>query len=163
MVGIDALGEFCRNYEEYIYPNETDNQTKTPLLFAASNTELRVLDVCSEPWNELEVLRVKDKILRARRDPSFKKRILEKYNAQCIICGSKELSILQAAHICAVQFGGDDSTDNGVCLCANHHLLYDDDLLDIQWENGTFSCCSEIEQQMPWYKEAEKRGFKLCK
>lgn len=130
-------------------------------MFAAENVKLQVLNLSTTPNCADEVLRTRDRITRARRDPTFRKRVLGQTDAHCLICGTTERAILQAVHVQDVQYGGDDSTDNGICLCANHHLLYDRGLLDINWEEDTFSCSSSLEQRMSWYKEAGARGFKL--
>ena len=62
---------------------------------------------------------------RVFRDSSFRDRVLKAHNNQCAICGESIEEVLQAAHIIAVKDGGSDDTENGICLCANHHLMYD--------------------------------------
>ena len=98
---------------------------------------------------------------RAKRDPRFRNLILKKYNYTCIVCGSSETDILQAAHIKSVANGGLDSLENGYCLCANHHLLFDAKKLSIDLKNKTFNCKNTTEINSSWYIDAKKRGFKL--
>ena len=44
------------------------------------------------------------------------------------MCGITVEEVLQAAHIKAVKDGGNDDVENGIVLCANHHLMYDSGL-----------------------------------
>lgn len=146
------LFEFCENYEEYIYPSEEDLKYRK-YLFALPNSQ-KIIELTSNQDNYAEVIRERDRVSRARRDPDFRDRVLKKYNYTCIVCGCKEPAILEAAHIKGVAEGGDDSTDNGMCLCRNHHKLYDAALLDVDFINKKFSCKSGTEKEMAWYKEA---------
>ncbi|PWQ97973.1 phosphorothioated DNA-binding restriction endonuclease [Leucothrix pacifica] len=67
---------------------------------------------------------------RPKRDPGFRKRILEAYNYKCAIC---DFSIflenspvaLEAAHIKWFQAKGPDVEMNGLALCSLHHKLLD--------------------------------------
>lgn len=76
-----------------------------------------------------------------------------------IVCGCKEVNMLQAAHIISVALKGSDDISNGYCLCANHHLLFDAGKLNIDIENGIYNYTDDISD--PWKKEGEKRNFKL--
>ena len=66
---------------------------------------------------------------RWERDSLFRKAVLAEYDNKCAICRCSEPKILQAAHIIAVSEGGNDDPKNGICLCANHHLMYDNELI----------------------------------
>lgn len=70
---------------------------------------------------------------------------------KCAICRCSEPKILQAAHIIAVSEGGNDGPENGICLCANHHLMYDNELIKIDFENLTLSDVAPTVKSMPWY------------
>lgn len=67
---------------------------------------------------------------KAKRDPRFRKRILEAYEYRCAIC---DFSVrmentpiaLEAAHIKWFQAGGPDVEANGLALCSLHHKLLD--------------------------------------
>jgi len=59
----------------------------------------------------------------AKRDPSFREKILEADYYECVICGSEEN--LEAAHVKARGAGGvasRDTVENGITLCAKCHL-----------------------------------------
>jgi putative restriction endonuclease len=66
----------------------------------------------------------------ARRDPSFRERVLRAYEYRCCVC-SYDLRLagqvvgLEAAHIKWLQAGGPDVEPNGLALCALHHKLFD--------------------------------------
>jgi putative restriction endonuclease len=66
----------------------------------------------------------------ARRDPSFRERVLRAYEYRCCICGF-DLRIgnmtagLEAAHIKWFQAKGPDVEQNGLALCALHHKVFD--------------------------------------
>lgn len=67
---------------------------------------------------------------KAKRDPAFRRRIMEAYEHRCAIC---DFSVrmentpiaLEAAHIKWFQVGGPDIETNGLALCALHHKLLD--------------------------------------
>ena len=60
-----------------------------------------------------------------------------------------------------MELGGSDNVENGLCLCANHHLLFDAGLLEMNFETKTFICNSDSEKKMAWYVFADKNGRKL--
>lgn len=102
-----------------------------------------------------------DEVNRWRRDPKFREHVLQKYNSTCIVCGNRDTHILEAAHIMAVGEGGNDNVDNGICLCANHHKMYDAALINIDLEEGTFQYNGDISLHTTWYSEAQNQGFQL--
>lgn len=159
-IGKDALYEFCINFDYYLTPNTSDSEFRSPALYVSDKDELEKLEAGGNVPISFTA-RVKDNISRLRRDSTFRKRVLQDYGKRCIICGCTEEKILEAAHIVDVQYDNDDTTGNGMCLCCNHHKLYDSGLLSIDWKNGIFSCSSEPEQSMPWYITAREREFKL--
>ena len=69
-------------------------------------------------------------MIRHRRDPNFRPRILKAYEFQCAVCGfnvrlGQKLVALEAAHIKWHHYGGPDLETNGVALCSLHHKLFD--------------------------------------
>jgi putative restriction endonuclease len=77
-----------------------------------------------------------------RKQNTFRKLVLEAYNNQCTICGIKESKILRAAHIIPVAKGGSDEIKNGLCLCTNHEIAYDQGLIKITMD-GDIELCSD--------------------
>ena len=156
------LLDFCQNYENYIYPSEEDLKHRQYLFALPNDSQIKELTSNSDSY--MKVSREREKLSRLRRNPAFRDIILRKYNYTCVICGCKEQSILEAAHIKGVAEGGDDSENNGICLCKNHHGLYDAGLLHIDLINGFFECTSDQEKNMPWYINAQERNCSLfCK
>lgn len=64
----------------------------------------------------------------ALRNINFRDRILKIYDHTCVICGL-QLSLVEAAHIVPVSEGGTDELTNGIALCSNHHLAFDNNLI----------------------------------
>ena len=159
IVGKSALFEFCQHYDEYLIPTMDNIPKGKRCLYARANGELQEIDGSDERLPK--IFREIDVATRARRSPQFRSEVLKRWGNRCIICGEKEVKILEAAHVESVKAGGSDDPRNGYCLCANHHKMYDAALLDIDLESKKFRCNSEAAKDMPWYKEAEQQGFKL--
>jgi len=72
----------------------------------------------------------RETVVRRRRDPRFRERVLTAYQHRCSVCGL-DVRIngnsvgLEAAHIKWHQAGGPDVEGNGLALCALHHKLFD--------------------------------------
>jgi len=67
---------------------------------------------------------------RRKRDSAFRDKIMQAYSYRCALCGYgirlKDATIgLEAAHIKWHQAGGPDIEQNGLALCATHHVLFD--------------------------------------
>lgn len=76
---------------------------------------------------------------RAKRDPTFRRRVLEVYDYRCAICNfsvrmENTPIALEAAHIKWFQAGGPDIESNGLALCSLHHKLLDRGALAISNE-----------------------------
>lgn len=73
---------------------------------------------------------VRELVSRRRRDPGFRRAVLEAYGERCAVCGydltlgGRTLGI-EAAHIRWHQARGPDGVDNGLALCSQHHKLFD--------------------------------------
>lgn len=64
-----------------------------------------------------------------RRDPRFRKIVLDAYAKTCCIC-NRQLGLIEAAHI--IPHSEENSLDhisNGLAMCIEHHRLYDSGLL----------------------------------
>lgn len=65
-----------------------------------------------------------------KRDPNFRREVLNAYNGKCAICGfdariNDDLFALEAAHIKWKQFNGPCDVNNGLALCSIHHKALD--------------------------------------
>ena len=149
LVGKDYLLEFCRNYEDYMIPDACTIPNGKTCLFALSDSEIEKMS--PEECNKGTFVREKESVKRAKRDARFRQNVLEHWNHQCIICGIKEENVLEAAHKESVKAGGTDDAQNGYCLCANHHKMYDSGLLDIDEVENTFTYNGETYKIKPCY------------
>jgi putative restriction endonuclease len=69
-----------------------------------------------------------------RKQAKFREIVLEAYASQCAVCSVNNPELLRAAHIIPVVDGGDDSINNGICLCVNHEIAFDRGILIITTE-----------------------------
>lgn len=121
-------------FAEYVRQREILHQ------FAENETELRALEAAtaeeSVPADMLQHLSTERQIViqtiaRRLREPSFRTRVLSAYAHHCAIC-DLQLELLEAAHIIPVKSEeSNDSTPNGIALCALHHKAYDRGLLGV--------------------------------
>lgn len=70
-------------------------------------------------------------VAKQLRDTGFSDRVLTVYGRRCAIC-AVQLRILDAAHIVPAAKTGDDSTSNGLALCASHHRAFDRSLVTVR-------------------------------
>lgn len=86
-----------------------------------------------------------------KRMQCFRKKVLFRYGYQCAVCRCREERLLQAAHIVAVSDGGPDDEENGICLCANHHIMFDNGLINIDHARKTLISVAASVRDMAWY------------
>ena len=60
---------------------------------------------------------------------------------------------MEATHIKAVNENGMDVPENGICLCRNHHKMFDSDLIKINFDTQELSFVDSKVKQMAWYNE----------
>ena len=108
-------------------------------------------DIPKELLNEKS--RTRKDISVWNRNVRFRKLILESYRNQCAICRCNEPKILEAAHIKPVQKKGLDTKENGVCLCRNHHKMFDEELIKINFKTLELEYVSDTVKEMSWYEE----------
>lgn len=97
------------------------------------------------------------------RSQKFRNKVLEAYGNQCAVCRCKEAKLLEAAHIKAVADGGKDDVENGICLCANHHLMLDAKLIKIDYKKMKLSYVSDSVKNMPWYDAFIQNGGNIVR
>lgn len=56
--------------------------------------------------------------------------LYERFGGRCIICGFDE--VVEVHHINPRKIGGDDSPENLILLCPNHHALADQGMLSVK-------------------------------
>lgn len=155
----EFLQTFCKNWRSYLKPdsNEKDYKPNQVLWFDKYLLEPMIWEDYCKSNKELVqrdkeiVTREREIVSRNRRESSFRKRVLEKYNYQCCICRCSIEQLLEAAHIQAVSEKGDDSSENGILLCRNHHKMVDEGMIKIHGDK--LEVCDERVKEMPWYKD----------
>lgn len=148
---------FFSHIDEYMHFNQYDldpsGKTVDKSVFACENEE----------YADDERKRYSSQKLQRRTE--FSKKVMEAYDYQCAICRCNLREVLQAAHLHGYEVSATDLSadkpENGIALCANHHLMYDSELIDINIHKGTISINDDRIKQMPWYSEFYKNGFKL--
>lgn len=73
---------------------------------------------------------VMETVTRRRRDPEFRRKVLDAYGYRCAVCGLdlrlRNVTVgIEAAHIRWHQAGGPDEQCNGLALCSLHHKVFD--------------------------------------
>jgi putative restriction endonuclease len=87
--------------------------------------------IAEQSESYLPTLRQETTVLRIIRDTQQAKLVKELYNYQCQICGIQLQGsaglYAEAAHIrpLGTPHNGPDTPDNLLCLCPNHHVLFD--------------------------------------
>ena len=104
---------------------------------------------------------------KLQRKAEFRSQVLAAYGNRCAVCRCSVIEILEAAHLHGYEVADTDLSadraDNGICLCANHHLMYDRYLIDIDVEQGEVRIFDDCVKQMPWYDTYIQNGRKLIK
>lgn len=90
-----------------------------------------------ETWHEeiidavgLSSIHNQNDLIKRKRDPDFRRRILIAYQYTCAVCRTSlkignQWPTLEAAHIKWHQANGPDIESNGIALCCTHHKLFD--------------------------------------
>ena len=134
--------------------NEIDTEL---FLWIAINTEDNECpnDIKNEGDEEYDIphdeIRKRVSTSRWERNRHFRNMVLTSYGCQCAICRCSEEKILEAAHIKAVSEDGTDDPKNGICLCSNHHIMYDKELIKIDFNKAVLTYVEESVKDMPWY------------
>ena len=88
----------------------------------------------------------------------FRKLVLKNYNNQCAITQNKEVQVLEAAHIQSYISEKSNHIQNGICLRADIHKLFDNGLITID-QNFVVNVSSKIKDLK--YKTFHGKGITL--
>ncbi|WP_111709153.1 YDG/SRA domain-containing protein [Lutibacter citreus] len=112
----------CRYKLEKVSPSETwQNLVKKELPLGNENSK-----------------RIATEVLRIVRDTKLSKEIKKLYNYECQICGTtisvRGARYAEAAHIKPLgkPHNGNDQPGNLICLCPNHHVMFDKGVFAIE-------------------------------
>ena len=105
--------------------------------------------------------RAKRSVYQKARDKKFRESVLKRYMNKCAICRCSIPQLLDAAHergfeVCNTSI---DNVKHGVCLCKNHHAMYDKKidntssvyLIDLDLKHGELIINHHSVKKMPWY------------
>ena len=142
IVQMSFFDQFFMNCEEYMSFNEFDQHFPRN-----DDNAIDTAHAWSTPHG-----RQRYSTSKLSRDASFSKQVLAAYGYRCAVCGCDIKEMLQAAHehgYTVAETSYDDPA-HGICLCANHHLLYDSDLLIIDLPKRRYMCNAEM-RDLKWY------------
>ncbi len=76
---------------------------------------------------------LKYKTIKERRgQPGFRKKLLKRYGAMCMVSGTKLVHVIEAAHIDPYRGEQYNNLNNGILLRSDIHVLFDSGLLGIE-------------------------------
>lgn len=110
-----------------------------------------------EPTTVAPVPRAKRQISARRGQPGFRKALLERFDMQCCVTGSKVIHVLEAAHISTIPGMDDHRAENGLLLRSDVHTLHDLGLLALDPDNLRIHTASVIARS----EYAKFRGKRL--
>jgi len=157
-VSFDTFKEIIRDLNEYMKFDHEDKNCPKDLFQTKDNNPYQWCD---------ENARDRRSVSTWKRKQKFREDVLENYDYHCAICDCDEPAILQAAHIIPVSEGGSDAPENGICLCANHHLMLDRKLLKIDPDKLEIYDVADSVKKMPLYhilyEKNPERKIRQCK
>ncbi|MGB5135249.1 MAG: HNH endonuclease [Prochlorococcaceae cyanobacterium] len=101
-------------------PEEAPELNFQALEIIAQSTAQKIEDSVFENREFIEA-----RVTIAKRDRSFRERVLRHYGIRCAVCSVSVSNLIEALHIQPVKDGGSDIVSNGLPLCANHHIAFD--------------------------------------
>lgn len=133
IVRINDWRVFFAHIEEFMSFNEFD------IDYPSSLTGKNIIQIDGETiYAEEDRKRYSSQKLQ--RKSEFRAQVLLAYSNECAICQCDIPELLQAAHLHGHEVAdtdlSEDRAENGICLCANHHLMYDSDLIDLDLEQA---------------------------
>lgn len=149
--------DFIINIDSYMSFNEYDINENGRLI-DSKMLESEIID-----YSKSEERKIYSSQYR-QRDYNFRKSVLKAYDYQCAICRCETESVLQAAHLHGYEVTktdlSADNPKNGICLCANHHLMYDNGDIDIDVKTLSITINKSSIKSEYWYEFfADKNGF----
>lgn len=129
-----AAGRLRPEIEELLRKDPSLIAESARLLIDLNFTPTYLEPICADVGLDLELAEEaawqRLKPVRARRRPGFRSEVLHGWRNQCAMCGydgalGRDPAGLDAAHVFWHSQGGPDEPDNGLALCAIHHVLFD--------------------------------------
>ncbi|NNN80891.1 YDG/SRA domain-containing protein [Vibrio sp. 11-4(1)] len=111
------------------------------LVYSGGNPERKSAEDTELDYSKKDSKRRKGTVIRIVRDTKKAQQIKELYTYKCQVCSTsiktKKGFYAEGAHIKPLgkPHDGDDSIDNLLCLCPNHHVMFD---------KGTFAIANDL-------------------
>jgi putative restriction endonuclease len=108
------------------------------LEYSGQNINRKYPEEIELDYNSREKKRKEGTVLRIIRDTKIAHDIKKLYNYECQVCGitivTKSGRYAEGAHIRPLgkPHNGDDNSDNLICLCPNHHVMFDKGIFSIR-------------------------------
>lgn len=104
-------------------------------------------------------------LTKLQRKAEFRAQVLEAYGNQCAVCRCGIIQVLQAAHLHGYEVADTDlsadKVEHGICLCANHHLMYDNNLIDLNLSEKTVHFTGTDTIELPQYERISNNVCRL--
>lgn len=161
VVGMGRMDEFFEHIDDYMEFNDQDegfDEIKNKV-----NQEPILKKILSKAEESHLIKRKAYSSTKKTRDENFRTSVLEAYNSKCAICQCDLVEVLQAAHERGFEAATTEYDDprHGICLCANHHLMYDKELIDIDLSKRSIKVNDNRIKEMAWYQEFINNGGKI--
>jgi len=107
------------------------------LEYSGTNEKRPVPETIESRYSQNGTRRKEGTVLRIVRDTKVTRDLKKMYNYECQVCGHtihvKSGRYAEGAHIRPLgrPHNGDDSMDNVICLCPNHHVMFDKGIFSI--------------------------------
>lgn len=160
LIGMNRLEEFFNNIDAYMSLNDQDDDFKYYYNPLSESEKSHVDEIVNQrPLRERQIY----SCTRKTRDEQFRKAVLDAYGHRCAVCRTDIEAVLQAAHERGHEAASTvyDDPNHGICLCANHHLMYDKGLIDINLSSLNITIHDERLCNTIWYQEFMRNGGKI--
>lgn len=120
------------------------------LEYSGSNVKMRLPEEIELDYEKRDKKRKEGTVLRIVRDTKIAHDIKQLYDFKCQVCGialmTKSGGYAEGAHIKPLgrPHDGDDNSDNLICLCPNHHVLFDKGAFSILDDYKLVGCESGV-------------------
>ena len=121
------------------------------LIYSGNNLQRKTPELTELDHSTREKVRRKGVVIRIVRDNTISNKVKNLYEYKCQICGisikTKHGNYAEGAHIRPLgrPHNGDDSLNNLICLCPNHHVMLDRGGISI---NDDFSIIGEDQSKL---------------
>jgi len=139
----DRFLDYMRDLRPVLHVGAVPGLADVEASVAAAEFDSAADSLAAAGGSDEVVARLREAASRLVRSARFRREVSRAYGRKCAACGT-QLRLDQAAHLFpASQPGSPDTIDNGICLCANHHLAFDAGLLRIDPDTWALSLDDE--------------------